>query len=209
MGNRGCGPVEPHKSAGGCIGYFFYREEFLLAGDAPAVAGEIAVRANHAMTRNDDGNGIRGAGASDGAYGARTAEGAGNLAVRARRAARDALEFLPDAALKCGRLKVERKVLRGSFAVNAAQNFANPAFKTGMGRRKFRARIFLAKFLKEPGVRVAQIDGGDAALGCGDQDVAELRFRDRVADLHSITPFLIGSGRHAEVGVAALIDAAG
>ena len=57
----------------------FGGEKLLFAGEAPAVAGEGAVFANDAMARHDDGDGIGGAGASDGADCFWLAERAGDL----------------------------------------------------------------------------------------------------------------------------------
>src|SRR5215472_18012408 len=78
----------------------FALEEFLFAFESPTITGQGAVGANDAMAGDHDGGGIGGAGAGDGADRARLAEGASDLRVRARDAARDSLKFLPDAALK-------------------------------------------------------------------------------------------------------------
>ena len=60
---------------GGALG----GEELLFTREAPAIAGQCAVFANDAMTRYDNGHGVGGAGASDGANGFGLTERAGDL----------------------------------------------------------------------------------------------------------------------------------
>src|SRR5579864_72861 len=75
----------------------FLLEQRVLAFEAPAVAGQVAVLPDDAMARNHDGNRIRGAGASDGANRSGLADGSGDFGVRARGAVGDAAKLVPDA----------------------------------------------------------------------------------------------------------------
>src|SRR5579864_3939572 len=75
----------------------FLLEQRVLAFEAPAVAGQVAVLTDDAMAGNDDGDRIRGAGASDGANRSGLADGSGDFGVRARGAVGDAAKLVPDA----------------------------------------------------------------------------------------------------------------
>lgn len=83
-------------------------EELLLAREAPAIAGEAAIAANDAVAGHDNRHGICGAGASHGTHGFRLTQRARHLGIRARGAAGNALQFLPDAALEGRGLQVQR-----------------------------------------------------------------------------------------------------
>src|SRR5690242_13912884 len=184
-------------------------EELLFAGEAPAVAGERAVLANDAVAWHDDGDRVGGAGASDGANGFGLAERAGDLRVGARAAARDALQLSPNTTLECGGLQIERKLDVRRAALDALENFRDPALELVGSSGNFRARIFIAQFGDEFVFVVAKIDRGDAAVGGGNEDFSERRLGDGVAELHARASLAIRGGRHAELRVAAFVDAAG
>lgn len=120
----------------------FGGEEGLFAGEAPAVAGEAAVLANDAVARHDDRDRIGGASAGDGADGFFAPDGAGDLAVGARRAPGDAAEFFPDAALEGGGLHVEREIAMRLFAAEMAEDFADPGAEARGVGANLGARIF-------------------------------------------------------------------
>src|SRR5438128_12338423 len=63
----------------------------LLAPQPAAIAAKVAVGANHAMTRDDDGQAVAAIGSTDGAHGARVADLLGELQVRPRPARRNRL----------------------------------------------------------------------------------------------------------------------
>src|SRR5260370_11310794 len=78
-------------------------EQGSLAFDPPAVSGQVAVFTHHPVTRNDNGNRIGGAGASDGPRGLGLAQRFRNLAVGARGPIGNAPQRFPHALLKrCG-----------------------------------------------------------------------------------------------------------
>src|SRR5690242_10796591 len=101
------------------------------------------------MAGHNDGNGVRGASASDGANCFGLAERAGDLRIGARVASRYALQFLPHAALKCGGLQIERKLEVRRASLDALQYFLHPALEAVRGGGNFRTRIFIAQLREE------------------------------------------------------------
>src|SRR5262249_53382526 len=71
---------------------FKLKREF-LAPDAAAVAGQLAVCPDHAVTRNDDRNRVAAVGRPDRARGFRTADPPRQFAVTDRRAVGNLLQF--------------------------------------------------------------------------------------------------------------------
>lgn len=76
------------------------RQEPLFAVQPTAVSDELAARSDDAVTGNDETDGVRPVGGTDGANGARIACGAGELAVGNGRARRHLAELRPDGPLK-------------------------------------------------------------------------------------------------------------
>lgn len=131
----GRGPIliGPYKSTGRAQALFcgagevlFLLEQGVLAFEAPPVAGQVAILADDAMARHNDGDRVGGAGASDRANGSGLADGAGDLGVRARGAVGDAAKLVPDAALERGGLHVKRQIDMRLLAAQVAQDFAHP-----------------------------------------------------------------------------------
>ncbi len=75
-------------------------EKGLFAGDAPPIAAQRPVGSHDPMARDDERNGIRGAGSGHGAGGRRTAHRGRDLPIGARLAVWDGLKLLPDLPLK-------------------------------------------------------------------------------------------------------------
>jgi len=161
------------------------------------------------MARNHDGNGIRGTGASHCADGPGTAQRSRDVRIGARGPARNFLQFLPNATLKGRGLQVERQLARGRLAFGAAHNFANPKFEVSAITRDLRPGIFGAKLTGQLNAPTAQINGGNSAFGGGDENIPETRFCYGVSDFHSHSSLTVSCGRHAQLRVAAFIDAAG
>ena len=180
----------------------------MFAGEAPAVAGEAAIFGDDAVAGDDDGNGIGGAGAGDGADGFFASDGAGDLAVGARGAPRDAAEFFPDAALKSGGLHVEREIAMRLFAAEMAEDFADPGAEAGGVGVNLGAGIFAGERGLQLGLGVAEIDGADSAGCSGDEDAAERTRDDGVMNLHACTSTAICPGRHAHLGRGAFVKTA-
>src|SRR4051794_7003007 len=99
---RRAGP-SPRSSPGLAV------EQRALALDAPAIAREIAVGADHAMARDRDGERVGGAGLGDRADGAGRADLARDLGVARGLAGRDLAQRLPDSLLERGAADVERQ----------------------------------------------------------------------------------------------------
>src|SRR3990170_9056116 len=93
----------------GRLGFLFQREELLLAAQAPGIAAQAAVGAYRAMARHHQGHRIGAAGAADCTHGLRSADGARDLPVGARLAARDAAQLVPHPALEHRAADVERQ----------------------------------------------------------------------------------------------------
>src|SRR5580692_11615035 len=119
-------------------------EELFFASKSPAIAREAAVLTDNPVARHDNRNRVGCARSSHCANGLRTSEGAGDLGVCARCSAWNALQLLPDAALKRRCLQVQREFhLRGP-ALDSLNNFTDPALHVASSRRDFRSRIFFA-----------------------------------------------------------------
>src|SRR3954447_17477749 len=89
-------------------------EQGALGVQAAGIAGQGAVRADHAVTWGDDRDRVAAVGAADRAGNAR--ELAGELAVGDRLAVRDLAQARPDGALEGGAVLGQRQVERGPLA---------------------------------------------------------------------------------------------
>lgn len=78
--------------------------------NAPAVAGEVAVRPDGAVAGDQDRDGVGGARRADGARGPRLSDPPGDLTIGTGLPRGDGAELVPDAGLERRRPHVERKV---------------------------------------------------------------------------------------------------
>src|SRR5262249_13670337 len=85
-------------------------EQPLLAPQSAAVAGERAVGADYAMTRNDEAQRVVAVRASYSAHGGRTPDGGSDFRVRARGAWRNREQRVPDRALERRSAHDERRL---------------------------------------------------------------------------------------------------
>src|SRR5260370_212287 len=122
------------------------RQQLLLSRKPPAIPGERPVLANDAMARNHDGNGVRGASSRNSPNGLRLAEGARDLRVRARLAARNSLQLLPNAPLKRRRLQVQREFESRLFAFDTLHDLSHPALERIRCGPKFPPRLLFSQF---------------------------------------------------------------
>ena len=113
-------PVRPTSASGGLP---VRREEGALrleqpelAPQAAAVAAEPAVRGDHAVARDDDGDAVGAVGGSDGARRSRRADLPSELRVGARLAEGDAQQRVPHAALERTARVLQRQVERAPAA---------------------------------------------------------------------------------------------
>src|SRR5579883_86182 len=87
------------------------REQPALSVQAGGVAGEGAVGAHDAVTRDDDGDRVGAGGGADGADGGRAPDAPRDLAVRARLAVRDVAQRAPDGELEGRAARGDRQVV--------------------------------------------------------------------------------------------------
>src|SRR5687767_14409816 len=86
----------------------FVVEEPLLSVETAAVTRQRAGRADHAVARDDNGQGVGAVGESDGTGAVVKSERYRDLAVRPRLSRRDSQELLPDPALEVRAVHRER-----------------------------------------------------------------------------------------------------
>src|SRR5262249_44143519 len=109
---RLCGPIRfcPCPSLHCASWPGFVVEQPFLAFEAPAVAGERPVGADHAMTGNNDRNRVPPVGKADGARSRRLPDAARQLAVRDRFTEGNLAQLLPHFFLKCRSVRSKRDV---------------------------------------------------------------------------------------------------
>ena len=101
-------------------------QQRFLPFDAPVISAQAAAACDHAMAGNQQCHGIGGAGAGYGARGPRLADGARDLAIGARAAARALLQGFPNALLKRRGPDIERQLRPRLPAVQLFQKGACP-----------------------------------------------------------------------------------
>src|SRR5262249_35442724 len=131
-----------------------------------------------------------------------------HLRIGPRAPARDALELLPHPALESRGLEIKRKLAMRRPALDAHQDLLHPALEPVGSGGNFGARIFGAQFRDEPAFFTAKITRRDAALCGGNENLSERRLSDGVAELHAQSSLSIRRGRHAQLRVTPLVDAA-
>lgn len=171
------GPSE-HVSESALFGL----KDLPFAVDAPAIAGKGAVAADDPVAGDREGDGVGGTRGGDGAGGQGLAELTREGAVAESLAARDLLEGLPDAELKCGGADVERKALGGGVFGEVGEDKLNGSGEPGLGRVGWGGGGVFEEVGfgeagpevgAEAGVSVGEGDGADAGGGGGDQGAAE------------------------------------
>src|SRR5262245_6403672 len=184
-------------------------EQAALALGPQTVAAELAIAADDTVAGYDQRNGIGGAGVPDRALGVGLTESAGDIAIAARLAQRDAPQFLPHPALEGGPADIERQVDVGLPAGDEVDDRPHrrghlqiAALDTLRGR-KFAAQPLFQLIGSGP-----QADETDAALGRRHDQLAERRSRDGIANTGPAPAFGVGRRGHAERRGRPLIDAA-
>ena len=132
--------------AAGLAELAFLLEQGALAFDAPAVAAQALVRPDDAVAGNHQRDRVSGAGIGHGAAGAGLADGGGDLAVAARLAGGNGLQFAPDLQLKGGRAQVQRQIDIRLPAFQVGDNPPRPEAKAiviaqALGSGEFRGQI--------------------------------------------------------------------
>ncbi len=159
------------------------------------------------MAGNNQTDRIGGAGASDSAKGARSAEGACDLGIGAGGAGGNAAELFPDGALESSGANIERQIEARFAAAEMAKQGIDPGAEGGGRRAKLGAGIFAAESGAKSGVAGAEEDGADAAVGGSDEQAAEGGIDDGIGDGHASTAAAVGAWSHAELARGVFIDA--
>ena len=131
---------------------------------APPVACQLPIFADHAMARHYHGHWIGGASSSHSPHGVRPPDPACNLRVGSRGSIGNAPQFLPNPSLESGCLHVGRQIKTWFPAPQVRQNLFHPllpALRTACCSSKLGARIFLAQCAFELFIGFADIKGAD------------------------------------------------
>src|SRR5262245_48862136 len=183
-------------------------EQGALPLQPPAVAAQSAVLADDAMTRNDDRYRIGRAGPGDSAGRRRLAERLGDLAVGARAAGRDRLQLLPDAPLEGRCLDVQGQLEVWLLTAKVIEQLLQPGPQRVVVALDCRRGILLEERLLQDGVAVAEVDGGDAALGRRQEQTTQRAVRQRVAQTHALAAAAVLARGHTELGRRPLVETA-
>ena len=186
----------------------FRGEQSLLAFEAPTIAAEAAVFADDAVAGNNDGDGIGGAGASHGADGPGIADAASNFGIGARLAAGNAPELFPNAALEGGAANVERDFAALGAGAEARDHSAGPGADAAGIFAEIGVREIVSQLAEEQGIGLAEHYGAHAARGGADQQAAQRRIHDGVADFETRRTAMIITRGHAELRAGAFVEAA-
>ena len=198
----------------------FLSQERPFAGDAPAVAGEGAVGADDAVAGDGDGDLVGGAGPGDGADGCGLADALGDFGIGGGLAEGDFGEGFPYFLLESGALNIEREKDTLAWIFDEADDFGDELLERAVSADELRVGKAVLEGAGEGVGVVAEEDGADAFVGCGDEDGAEGTLADGEADGGARAAFakifrghaerFRGVGVEAGVGfVAGLVDGAG
>ena len=108
--------------------------------DAPAIAGEVAVGAHHAMAGNRDRKRVGAAGLRDRAHSFRLTDRARNLLVGRRLAGRDGAQSHPHLLLERGAADVEGKIQALTRRLDETDHLRHHALEFGLAPFELRAR---------------------------------------------------------------------
>ncbi len=150
------------------------------------------------MTRHQQRQLVRGAGLRDGTHGSRLAERGGDVAIARGAARRDLLQGAPHPRLERRAADIERQVGLLARPGDEAHDPLGPAGQHGVGRHQLGLRKALAQFGFEAGAVVAERGHADAALGGGDECLAERGRDHREADPLTRAAAAPRAGGHAE-----------
>src|SRR5260370_4642430 len=125
--------------------------------------------------------------------------------MRSCAAAWDALQLLPNATLKGGRLQVQGQLQPRRISRNALHDFLHPSVERIAPGVDFRSRIFAMQFFHQLGIGVSEINGRYAALRGGHENPSERRFFDGVSELHVLASFSILRRGHAQLGITPFV----
>ncbi len=160
----------------------FLTEQGAFALDAPAVAGEGAVGTDDAMTGDEDGEFIGGAGPGDGADGLGQADALGNLGVAGGLAEGNFGECPPHALLEGGATDVERKLEAEARIFDQADDLGDEFFEFAVRANEVSLGKTILEIAGEFVGIITEENGADTLVGRGDKDGAERGLPDGEAD---------------------------
>src|SRR5208282_3035632 len=120
------GPPRDTKKTGPSVLALFLLQKALLARGAPPVAADAAVRADDAVTGDEDGHRVVGTGLRHGTHRAGCANGAGDVLVACRLSRRNGLKGLPDAQLESRSLDVQGHAFGRPWRVHTLHRLLHP-----------------------------------------------------------------------------------
>ncbi len=176
------------------IGHAFAGEQGALAGNAPTIARQGAVRAHHAMARDRHRKPVGAAGQRDGAHRGGGADGAGDVGIGRGRAQRDRPERRPDPLLEGGAADIEGQVETASRDLDEADHLRDPFGEGGIARRQRGTGKTLPELLRQRFGLVAEQDRTDSPLARRDENRPERAGRHRKADAGAEPTLAVGAG---------------
>ncbi len=185
----------------------FTVEQRRLARHAPTIARERAPLRDDAMTRNRERGRIGRDGACDCTNRAGRPDRRRNFAVRCACARSDAPKLLPHAVLEGGAADVERERKASRRMVEIGEHVRDVGRKIRIGVHSPRGRESRSQIAFQCRARIAELDGADTALGCGNEKPAQLCSRHCIADCLRVATTAKGAGGHPERLALALVDA--
>ena len=185
-------------------------EQRALALDAPAIAGERAVGAHHAMAWDRDRDRVRRARLGDRAHGLRPADALGDLGIARGRPARNARSACQTRLLERRAAHVERQIEPMRRRLDEAHDLRDQSLELLIAADQKRLRETVLK-VADKGVRVvAELDRADPFPGRRDENRAERAFADREANRRAIAAGTKCARRHAkEIGRSGIETPAG
>src|ERR1700692_15591 len=169
-----------------------------LAVNAPCIARERAIVANHAMAGNRDGEFVRGTRACHGADSVRCTDTPCNFSIGYRRAGRHFLERLPHPFLESCAANIKGKIQPDPRCFNEPDDLRHQALVVAVGADNMRLWKAILKITYEFIRIVSEKDRGDAVLRRRDQYGAQRTLTNREPDLLVCTARAVLGGRHAE-----------
>ena len=170
----------------------------LLALHAPAVAGQRAVVAYHAVAGNRDRQRIGGAGARHGARAGGQADAPRQFRIADGAAGGYLAQRLPDALLKGRAAYVERQVQAQGGHFDQADHPGHRLLVVRLGAAQVGLRKAVLQVVQQHFSIVAQQDGAHALVCAGDQERAERTGGNREADHGAAAAGAKGARRHAQ-----------
>src|SRR5215469_15667177 len=175
-----------------------FRQQLALAFDAPPIAAEIAIGADHPVARHEQRQLVRRAGLSHRPHRLRLAQRSGNLCIARRLAEWDLPQGPPYSRLERGAPNVERQVEIVIGRRDEPHDAIGPVPHTGLIGNHLGRRKALLQRRDEAVAVVGERGHADAALGRRDERPAQQRLDGSETDLLAVSAAAPGPGGHPE-----------